>query len=160
MQTTSQANTANGNPLRRTLSCLAILSFIATATACSGDSFTGGKEDSIKAGIWIGTNDDGAFKMQFNIRPDKASVVLIPISLPCGDQTMYMFGDEPTRVGLYDGAFQATIEGSDVRPRLVITGKYTDRTHAEGTWEMSRFGSAYLDIGCPAASGTWKGSPE
>ena len=156
----SLANTANGNPLHKALLCLVILSIIAAATACSGGAVPGRKDGSIKAGTWIGASAEGAFMMQFNIRTDGASVLLIPLSLPCGEQNLYMFGDEPVRVGLDDSAFEATIEHTDLRPRVVITGRYTDRTHAEGTWEVSAFQNFYLDMACPAASGTWKGSPE
>ena len=160
MQTTSQTDTANGNPLRKALLYLAILGVIATVTACSGDTFTGGWGGGIRAVGWIGKSDDGAFMMRFNIRGDNVSVALIPLSLPCGERMMYMIGDEPLRAELTDNAFVATSEPSGFRPRLVITGKYLDRTHAEGTWEMSAFGSYELDMVCPAASGTWTGSAE
>ena len=160
MQTTSPTNTANGNPLRRALLCLAILSIIAAATACSGYLVPERDDGSIKEGKWIGKSDDGAFSMKFNIGGDKASVALIALSLPCGEQTLYISGGISTKVELHDRAFEATIEHTSFGPRVVVTGKYTDRTHAEGTWEMPAFGSLSPDMACPAASGTWTGSPE
>lgn len=160
MQKKGLANTANGSLLRRALLCLVLLGVIATATACSGDTFTGGWDGGIRAVGWIGKSDDGAFTMRFNIRGDKVSVAIIPLSFPCGEQTMYMISDEPLRAELTDNAFEATSEPGGLTPRLVIRGKYIDSTHAEGTWEMSAYGSYGLDVGCPAASGTWTGGPE
>ena len=160
MQITGLPKTANGNFQRRALLCLVILSIIAVASACSGYVGSGGWDGGIRAVGWIGKSDDGAFTMRFNIRGDKVSVAIIPLSLPCGEQTMYMFGDEPLRAELNENAFEARSEPGGLTPRLVIRGKYIDSTHAEGTWEMSAYGSYGLDVGCPAASGTWTGGPE
>ena len=45
---------------------------------------------------------------------------------------MYMFGEEPLRAELSENAFEATSEPGGLTPRLVIAGKYSDRTHARG----------------------------
>ena len=161
MHTRRLSSIANGNLVHRSISGLLVLGIVAAASGCSGSVGTTDWDGTgIKSRLWIGSSDDGSFEMQFNVRPDGASIVLYLYSLPCGEQQVYTLGEDPVRPALDDGVFETTIEATDLRPGVVITGKYIDKSHAEGTWQTSAFQSVFLDMACPAASGTWKGGPE
>jgi hypothetical protein len=64
------------------------------------------------------------------------------------------------KVPLSNSAFETiTKASSDLMPKVKITGRFIDRTHAEGTWESPGLYDSILEIRCPAASGTWSGGP-
>jgi hypothetical protein len=151
-----------GNPVRKALRELLILGILFALTGCSGNTVTAGKDGiPIAGGDWIGRSDDGAFSMQFRIGTDGANIFLVTFSYPCGDKYSTVLPPNLIKIGLNNSAFETTTtDASDLLPKLVITGRFIDRTHAEGTWELFRYQEVYLDIGCPGASGTWTGGPE
>jgi hypothetical protein len=162
MQTKPLFITVNGNIVHRIISRLLILCIIFILIGCSNNMVTAGLDGiSIEGGKWTGKSDDGTYTMQFNIGTDGANIFLFSFSYPCGEQNSYVLPPNPIKIELNNSAFKTTTtDYSDLMPKLVITGKFIDSTHAEGTWEMFRYQVVYLNIGCPAASGTWKGSPD
>ena len=151
-----------GNIVQKLLSLLLVFSALMTLISCSSNMVTAGKDGiNIEGGEWIGKSDDGSFSMEFKIGTNGENIFLISFSHPCGEKNSYVLPPNPIKVGLNNSAFETTTsEYSDLLPKLVITGKFIDRTHAEGTWEFFGYQSVALDIGCSAANGTWKGGPK
>lgn len=139
---------------------LLIFSILLTLIACSSNLVTAGENGiSIKKGEWVGKSDDGSFAMQFTIGSDGANVFLGYIAYPCGEQNLSILPPNPIKIELKNSAFTVTTsDHSDLFPKVVINGKFIDSENAEGTWETFRYNEIYLDIVCPASSGTWKGS--
>lgn len=149
----------------RTVSPLLVLIVVFAAVGCAGRTVPIGTEGMrVRTGPWVGSSDDGAFQMQFIVGADGTHIVLLDRGLPCGEQTLYMFGANSVRIELDGNAFEKTIDSTDdpgsLRPKLVLTGRFIDSTHAEGSWQMSALGDTFLGIACPAANGTWQGSPD
>ena len=159
---TKPRHTVIGTSAHKALRVLLIPGVMFALIGCSSNMVSAGKDGiSIEGGAWTGRSDDGAYTMQFNIGTDGANIFLVTFSYPCGDRYSTLLPPNPIKIGLNDSAFETTTtDTSDLMPKLVITGRFIDSTHAEGTWEMFRYQLVYLDIGCPAASGTWKGGPE
>jgi hypothetical protein len=123
---------------------------------------TAGKDGiSIEAGDWIGKSDDGSFTMQFKIGTNGENIFIDSFSYPCGEKGSYVLPPNPIKVALNNSIFETTTtDYSDLIPKLVIKGKFVDSSQAEGSWEFFGYYDSFIDLSCPAGSGTWKGSPE
>ena len=141
---------------------LTVFCALTVLTGCFSNLVTAGKDGiSIQAGEWIGKSDDGSFSMQFKIGANGENIFLMSFSHPCGEMSSYVLPPNPIKIALNNSSFETTTtDYSDLLPKLVIAGKFIDRSHAEGAWEFLGYYDVYLDIGCPPANGTWEGSPE
>jgi hypothetical protein len=139
---------------------LVILSCILVVIGCINNTVAAGKDGiDIVGGQWTGSSENGSFSMEFNIGTDGANIFILTYSYPCDDKVSYVFPPKPIKALMNNSTFETTIEGSDLSSKLVITGRFIDSTHAEGAWESSGYQNIYLEMGCQAASGTWKSSP-
>ena len=144
------------------LSLLLVFSALISLIGCSSTMVTAGKDGiSIESGEWVGKSEDGSFTMQFKIGTNGDNLFLVSFSHPCGERSSYVLPPNPIKVALHNSAFETTTtDYSDLIPKLVITGTFVDSTHAEGTWEFFGYYDSFIELSCPAAVGTWKGSPE
>jgi hypothetical protein len=129
------------------------LSLLAGLSSCSGNTIAAGKDGiQVETGDW--TSDDGSFMIEFRIATDGSSIFISTYSFPCGDRTNTVFPPELIKVELNNSTFEMNAD------HTYLTGTFTDRTQVEGTWKVIAHRYEYLDLICPAANGTWKGSPK
>lgn len=161
MQQKSLARTVNASSATRPLCLLLILVVFIALAGCSSNQVTAGQDGiSIQGGQWTGKSDDGSFSMQFRIGTDGANVFIDTLSYPCGEKTASVLPPHSIKAALNNSAFESsTKDYSDLLPKLVVTGKFIDSTHAQGTWEFFGYSDEFMDLYCPVASGSWTGSP-
>jgi hypothetical protein len=150
-----------GNLLHKCLRLLPVLGIAWALTGCSINTVTAGAGGIlIEAGEWEARSADGRYTMQFTIGVDGANIFVSTYSYPCGKQNSVMFPPNPIKIKLDQSAFITTTKQSDLLPSLVIAGRFTDRTHAQGTWGVFRFVDSLLNLSCPASGGAWTASPD
>ena len=151
----------HGNIAQKLLALLIVFSALIALIGCSSNMVTAGKDGiSIEAGDWIGKSDDGSFTMQFKIGTNGENIFIVSFSYPCGEKSSYVLPPNPIKFALNNSIFETTTtDYSDLIPKLVIKGKFVDSSQAEGSWEFFGYYDSFIDLSCPAASGTWKGSP-
>ncbi len=144
------------NITRRFLWHLLVLIILSILVSCSDNTAVAGENGiRIKAGEWIGQNDEGSYMIQFNIVSSAdvgANIALLTYTYPCGETYFSVFVPKPIKIEINNSAFEMKVGQTN------LTGKFIDSTHAEGTWEVFTHQNVFLGIVCPAAKGTWKGS--
>ena len=139
--------------MRKFLWPILILGILCVLIGCVDNAVIEGENGiRIKAGEWSGMDDEGTYLIHFNIT-DGSNVALLYYSFPCGEKSTTVFPAEPIKIEISDSAFEMQVD------QTKLTGKFIDRTHAEGTWEVFAHQNIYFDQVCPPAKGSWKGSP-
>lgn len=155
----------NGDIVGKLLSLLLVFGALIVLVGCSSNMVTAGKDGiSIVNGEWIGQSDDRSFTMEYKIGTDGENLFIVSYSHPCGEKNTFVIPPKLMKVEIINSAFKTTTtDHSNLLPKLIITGKFVDSTHAEGTWDFYgdyQFQDIDPDMVCPAAKGTWKGNPE
>jgi hypothetical protein len=161
MRTKKCLTITNRNIASQVLRLIIVFGIASAVFGCSANLVPAG-EDGIRihGGDWIGKNDGGTFIMHFTIGSDGANIFLLTYSYPCGEKIATVFLSHPIKTPLSSGTFKTTIDPTYTSPKLVITGKFINKTHVEGEWKMFGLNDDFLEIGCPTASSFWKGEPD
>jgi hypothetical protein len=139
---------------------LLALVLLSALIGCSETTVVAGKNGiRVKPGEWSAETEDGHIA-DFTITFDGTNILVYTYSYPCDGKFSYVLPSKPIKTELNNSAFEMTVDYTDFNTKFILTGKFIDSTHAEGTWESFKFHSIYLDTVCSAAKGTWKGSPK
>jgi len=136
---------------------LTILVIAVSMGSCVPDAVLGESGPSARSGTWSGESEDGKYTFQANIvsvANSESVVSLLTYGYPCGDRFTYVMPSKPIKLEIVNGSFEVKIE------RTLLTGQFTDSTHAHGTWEVLPHQISYLDTVCPEAKGTWEAGPD
>jgi hypothetical protein len=143
-----------GKTMCKFLWFLLFLVILFALIGCSDNTIVAGKNGNrIKIGEWTGIDDDGTYLIQFIVATDRSRIIVPSYVIPCGEESYTKFLSDPIKIEIKDNSFEMKLD------QIKLAGKFIDRTHVVGTWEVFLHQDIYLDIVCPAANGTWEGSP-
>ena len=108
----------------------------------------------VKTGHWIGESDGGSYGLEFIVSNDAASIFIVTYSYPCGEQNIFVMSSKTLKTDIINNAFEMKVDQTN------LYGKFIDKNHVEGTWEVFLHQIEYTETVCPAAKGTWKGGPD
>lgn len=148
----------SGSTVRRHLWHLLALFTFTILPGCTNNTTEAGKDGiPIQVGAWVGQSDNGSYSVEFNITSFSnvgTTMAVFSYGYPCGDRFTFVSPPKAIKIDLSNSAFDTKIEQTN------FSGKFIDSTHVEGTWEVFKHQIPFLDRICPAAKGTWKGSPK
>jgi hypothetical protein len=132
---------------------VSILILAVLLAGCSGGVVGGKSTERPTAGDWKASGVGVMYVFTFTVAENGGSLELAGYPIPCGTGKMtFVMPLKPITLKISNGSFR--LKESDV----TITGKFTDNTHAEGTWDSSAHKVGTDN--CPASSGSWTASPK
>jgi hypothetical protein len=113
----------------------------------------------VQRGEWIGKNESGSYIIDFIINGG-SSITVTSYSYPCGEENSYVLPPQPIIVALSNSSFTFMVDYSDLNPKYIINGTFTESNKVEGTWESFDYQNIYEGIICLGKNGEWKGTPQ